>query len=182
MRLAVLTILTGFFLVCGAAVFLMGMYWERVEQPEPQPIAFPHDFHAGTGMVTLSTGEKRAGLGLPCTHCHVYVDKSRFATVPAVKICVDCHKGVQTKSQEAAKVMEYWDRQEPIPWVRIHKVKDFVYFSHKRHIKAGVDCAVCHGDMTVVKTVKKVRTFQMGFCVSCHRANGAPQDCWTCHK
>lgn len=153
------------------ALVLLGVnsYWVTYQKPEPQPIAFPHDKHAGK-------------LNIPCLQCHVYADKGKFATVPAVKICIDCHITGGVKSPEIDKLMAYWEKKEPIPWVRIHKLQPFVYFSHKRHVKKGIDCAVCHGNLKVVKTVKKVRTFQMGFCVSCHRQNAGPQDCWTCHK
>ncbi len=169
MRIFQLTLITVFFGVMIVAILAMDAYYKGVQEPAPQPIAFPHDKHAGK-------------LNIPCTQCHVYVEKSRFATVPAMKICIDCHGTGGVKSPEIDKLMDYWNRKEPIPWVRIYKVPPYVYFSHKRHIKRGFDCAVCHGNMKVVKTVKKIRTFQMGFCVSCHRANQGPQDCWTCHK
>ena len=169
MRVFHLSLITGFFTVMVLAILAMDAYWLNVQEPEPQPINFPHDKHAGK-------------LNIPCAQCHVYADKARFATVPAMKICVDCHITGGVKSPEIDKLMAYWERQEPVPWVRIHKVKPFVYFSHKRHVKKGIDCSVCHGDMKVVQTVKQVRTLQMGFCVSCHQANSAPLDCWTCHK
>jgi hypothetical protein len=169
MRNIVPILLFGFFATMSALLMGFGAYWDTFEHAEPQPIAFPHDTHAGK-------------LGLECTHCHTSVEKSRFATVPAVSVCMTCHENAQIESPELDKLKQYWSDQEPIPWVRIHSMADHVYFSHKRHIKAGVECATCHGDMTVVKEVKKVRTFNMGFCVGCHRANNAPQECSTCHK
>jgi hypothetical protein len=57
-----------------------------------------------------------------------------------------------------------------------------VLFTHKRHIKKGIDCSECHGDMKVVEKVRQVRSLRMGWCVTCHRENNAPVDCWTCHK
>ena len=170
MRIIVPVVLILVFGLFGAAVLLMGFNWVSFERPiAEQPIAFPHNKHAGN-------------LNLQCTKCHVYVEKSRFAGIPAMKICMECHENAPSQTPEVDKLKNYWKRQEPIPWVKIHNVPSHVYFSHKRHIKAGVQCESCHGDMTVVTTVKRVRSFEMGFCVSCHRANNAPQDCWTCHK
>ena len=162
-------LLAGFFMTMIGGVFAMQLYWSTFDEPADQPIAFPHDIHAGK-------------LQLDCTTCHVYVEKSKHATVPAVETCMNCHAGGGIESPEIDKLLDYWYKQEPIPWVKIHSMPDHVYFNHARHIKAGVDCATCHGDMTVVQTVKKVRTMDMGFCVGCHRANDAPEDCWTCHN
>ncbi|NIT60769.1 MAG: hypothetical protein GWN00_32560 [Aliifodinibius sp.] len=182
MRLIVPIVLTAFFVMIALGLLAMAGYWSQFERAGEQPIPFPHDFHAGSGPVVLPSGKEANGLGLACTKCHVYVDKSKRATVPAMKICMDCHQNIQSESPYLADLKEYWKNKKPIPWARIHKLPQFVYFSHERHIKAEVDCAVCHGDMTVVKKAKQVRTLQMGFCVSCHRANNAPEDCWTCHQ
>lgn len=179
MRFIAPTLLTGFFAVIAAAMLGMSGYWATFEEAAPQPINFPHNIHAGK-------------LGITCVTCHVYVDKSKFATVPAVQICINCHGKAPSQSPEVDKLKQYWADQQPIPWVRIHQLAKFVYFSHKRHIKYfsgkgesyehGEICQKCHGDMTVVQTVKQVRTLQMGFCISCHQANGAPRDCVTCHQ
>lgn len=172
MRMIVPLILAAFFVVVALAIGGANVFWATYEDAPPQPVAFPHDIHAGNAV-----GQQN----LPCTRCHLYVEVSRFATIPPMSVCMECHGNMQSDKPEIIKLKQYWERQEPIPWQRIHSVPKHVYFSHKRHIKAGVDCAVCHGDMKVVNEVKKVRTLQMGFCVSCHRANAAPTDCWTCH-
>lgn len=168
-RVIIRVLIIGFFATIAGAMFLSSAYWVKYEKPDPQPIAFPHDVHAGDQNIA-------------CVTCHTYVDKSKHATVPAMSVCMSCHASIQSDSPEIARLKEYWNEQEPIPWQRIHSLPKHVYFSHKRHIKADIECATCHGDMTVVKTVKQVRTLEMGFCVSCHNAKGAPKDCWTCHK
>ncbi|MEL6821101.1 MAG: cytochrome c3 family protein [Calditrichota bacterium] len=170
MRFVIPTALAGLFLFLMVAMVGAGVYWDTFEEPEPQPINFPHDLHAGNQQ-------------LECTTCHLYVEKSKHAGIPAVQICMNCHENNDAvKGPEIDKLKAYWEKKEPIPWSRVHKVAGHVYFSHKRHIAAGVECETCHGDMTVVKKVKRVRTFQMGFCVSCHRQNNASIDCATCHK
>lgn len=193
MRFVVPILLTLVFSVFVLAILGMTTFWVEWQKPDPQPIAYPHDFHAGSAITTLSDGKVAAGLGLQCTHCHQYVDKSRFATIPAVSICAECHTKLPPRTEELQKLKAYLDNNEPIVWQRIHSVPQHVYFSHKRHVKyyadeKGMDvgngeiCAKCHGNMQVVKEVKQVTTLRMGFCVSCHRAENAPQDCWTCHK
>ncbi len=193
MRYAVPVLLTGLFGLFILAILGMTMFWVDWEKPDEQPIAYPHDLHAGKSITTLSNGEQVTGLGLECTHCHQYVTKSRFATVPALSICADCHSKLDPRTDEMKKLKQYIDNNEPPVWQRIHSVPKHVYFSHKRHVNYfsenwdvkitnGEACQKCHGDMRVVKEVKQTTTLRMGFCVSCHRANNAPTDCWTCHK
>ena len=79
MRIIVPVVLILVFGLFGLAVLLMGFNWVSFEKPvAEQPIAFPHNKHAGN-------------INLQCTQCHVYVEKSRFAGIPAVKICMECH-------------------------------------------------------------------------------------------
>lgn len=42
-------------------------------------------------------------------------------------------------------------------------------------------CSTCHGDIATMTKVKQVEALKMGQCVNCHRDNGAPTDCITCH-
>jgi hypothetical protein len=161
----------GYFVVMLAALLAMGLYWNNFEKPPEQPIKFPHDIHAGK-------------LNLPCQHCHQYADKSIHAGIPAMSICMDCHKTAARDRPEVQKLIKYWEDKKPIPWVKVHGFRKNanVGFNHKRHIKAGIDCSHCHGDMKVTRVVRRAVNLKMGFCVSCHRANAAPTDCWTCHK
>jgi hypothetical protein len=83
--------------------------------------------------------------------------------------------------REEIKKPDTMTRKRPIEWKRF-AVPDFIYFSHKRHIKAGLECAACHGDVASMKRVRRVSNLVMGWCVSCHRVRNAPMDCYTCHK
>ena len=134
-----------------------------------QPIAFSHEMHAG-------------GLELDCTRCHQTVEVSRFPGIPTTDVCMECHDLAVVDRPEIQKLMRYHDEGRPVEWVKVHELPWHVYFTHKRHISAGVDCAVCHGDVTVQLPVRQVRSFEMGMCVNCHRANEASTDCLTCHK
>ena len=80
-------------------------------------------------------------------------------------------------------VKERWhlDTKTPVPWVRVYYVPDHVKFNHQPHIRAGIDCAACHGEVKRYDRLMKV-DFKMAFCVDCHKQKNAPLDCWlACH-
>lgn len=99
-----------------------------------------------------------------------------------MKICADCHLKVATDKPEVKKLMKYWEDKQPVPWNKVHNLPWHVHFTHKRHIKAGIDCSVCHGEVRAMTTARQVRSLEMGWCVNCHREKGAPTDCLVCHK
>jgi hypothetical protein len=161
--------LTGYFGVMLLAVIGLGGHWHATGLPPEQPIAFSHKLHLNT-------------VGLTCTHCHQYADKGLQATVPAMSICMECHKDVKTDSPEIQKLTHAWDEGKGVEWVKVHDVPWHVHFTHKRHIKAGIQCASCHGEVQAMDQMRQVRSLEMGWCVSCHRLNAASTDCLTCHK
>lgn len=134
-----------------------------------QPINFSHKKHAGEN-------------GIDCTFCHSYVDKSPRAEVPSLQKCMDCHAYIATEKQEIQKLTSYWEKKEPVPWLRVYLLPDHVYFSHKRHIKRGIDCSVCHGDVKNTERISQMRSLKMGWCVNCHRQYNGPTDCLACHR
>lgn len=154
-----------------AAFLAMGRQWERTKMPPEQPIAFSHKIHVSR-------------VGLQCDYCHRFAGKAAAAGVPSVAKCMSCHKAVAVDRPEVKKIHEYWEKKEPIPWIRVHRIhkRKYVYFTHKRHIKAGVDCSNCHGDVGVMSRVRRVKSLEMGWCVTCHKSRSAPVDCLTCHK
>ncbi len=162
-----------------------------VEEYQPsQPIAFPHDVHAGTN-------------GIDCKYCHNSVTKSKSAGLPTVNVCMNCHKQIngRTPEQQAqiAKIYDaagwnpegagaYTGKTKPIVWNKVHVLPDHVYFNHSQHVVVGgVDCKQCHGDMAKMKETAKVQpvselnkvegnipltkaTLTMGWCIECHGA------------
>lgn len=141
-----------------------------------QPIEFSHRIHAGENQI-------------PCQYCHVYADKSASAGVPSVYKCVGCHRQTGGIAQvrnrpEIEKLTAFWENQEPIPWVKVHDVADFVHFTHKRHVKAGIECQQCHGPVETMDRITRVAPLDMPWCVDCHTENQVDDglDCWTCHK
>lgn len=160
----------------------------RVDESEvlEQPIAYSHMLHAGT-------------LQIQCEYCHSNARRSIHAGVPSTETCMNCHKMIDTTDRpELEKLKGYWERQEEIPWMKVHDLPDYVYFSHKRHVRAGVACQECHGQVQDVMTVaQRVAPLNMGWCLECHKTHpsvnenyGAQaelrraemKDCYTCHK
>jgi hypothetical protein len=133
-----------------------------------QPLAFSHKVHAGDN-------------GIQCLYCHHYASKSRVAGIPAVADCRACHLFISRNAPEIKKLMVSWDKREPIPWVRVYSLPDHVYFPHMMHIRAGVVCTTCHGDVASMERITRSIQLKMGWCLNCHRRHKASIDCWTCH-
>lgn len=159
----------GYFGACVLLVAGLGVLWHRSDPAPEQPIAFPHTVHAGQ-------------LQMPCTFCHISVDRSRHAGAPPLEICMGCHRSIATDRGEIRKLTRYFEEKRPVEWKRVYALPDFIYFSHKRHVTAGVACASCHGNVAGMKKVRRVNELLMGWCLSCHRVRGASRDCATCHK
>jgi hypothetical protein len=164
-------LITAYFAFFIAVTVLLGFLWFRNDKPPEQPIKFIHKTHVDL-------------VGLQCTFCHDKVEKSTFAGVPPVQKCMSCHQSVRTDSPEIQKLTRYWEEKKPVPWIKVYSfpLRNYIHFSHKRHIKAGLECANCHGEVRLMRELRRVPKLEMGWCVSCHRSKGAPTDCTTCHK
>jgi hypothetical protein len=146
---------------------------ERVRGHAPeQPIKFSHVTHVQNRKIE-------------CQFCHWTVGKSPFAAIPEVETCMGCHKVVagteQWQKDEIAKVAKHFNEGTPIPWAKVHVMPDHVKFNHKRHVKAGVSCHSCHGQIPEMQTVERVSSMKMGWCIDCHRNQGTTIDCNSCH-
>jgi len=153
-----------------------------------QPIFFSHVIHAGSMQIA-------------CQYCHANARRSSSAGVPSVERCMGCHKIVANQGNpQVDKLKAYWEKKEPIPWVRVFKIPEFAQFPHRPHVVAGLQCQTCHGPIEAMEQVGAktgqniVNDLQnlagipvqptkltMGWCVECHRtANekglGAVQD------
>jgi Cytochrome c7 and related cytochrome c len=155
-------------LIAGS-VFMYILPLDLWDRSPVQPIAFSHKMHAGDN-------------GIPCLFCHRYAPKSPIAGIPAVADCRACHLFIAQDAPEIKKLMTSWEKKEPVPWVRVYHVPDHVYFPHMMHIRAGLVCSSCHGDVAAMPRVTRSVKIDMGWCLNCHRQHKASIDCWTCHK
>jgi len=140
-----------------------------------QPIAYSHKLHAGD-------------LGIDCRYCHFNAERGKHAGIPPTSVCLGCHAtdkgGVNGDKPEIKKLLAMaasddgsWTDPDTkivheggaIHWNRVHKLPDFVYFSHEWHVKAGVACQTCHGPVEKMEVVRQHADLSMGWCLSCHR-------------
>ncbi len=161
--------LGGGAIVSAAVLIFIGARGGTLRPAPEQPIAFDHVRHAGE-------------LGIPCEFCHRGVEKQAAATIPSVEQCMFCHTVVGRDNPEVELLVAYWEQNEAIDWVRVHRVPDHVRFVHEAHILAGLDCSTCHGQVATMTVVKQVENLNMGMCMGCHREKGASLDCATCHR
>ncbi len=124
-------------------------------QPK-QPVAYSHKLHAGN-------------LGLDCRYCHATVEVSAYAAIPPTETCMNCHTRVKPESPLLQPVRDSYASGRAIPWVRIHKLPDYVYFNHQAHVGAGVSCVSCHGRIDQMAEVRQVKPLSMAWCLECHR-------------
>ncbi len=134
-----------------------------------QPIAFTHKVHLANG--------------LQCTDCHVGVDQGPDARIPSVNFCMTCHQVIATDKPEIKKLAAYKARGEDVPWQRVYGFLPtaHVKFNHAPHIRAGVACEKCHGDMTQQTVAERKVDHSMGFCVECHTQHKVSVACVICH-
>jgi hypothetical protein len=148
-------------------IAVRGDTYSRGHKPT-QPINFSHVIHVQKNH-------------MECTYCHSGVAKSAYATIPSVELCMGCHKLVKTDAPEIKKLREYYEKKQPIEWVPVHNLPEHAHFNHERHVKSGVGCQNCHGQVQNMQVVEQVSSLKMGFCVSCHRDKGVSIDCAVCH-
>lgn len=134
-----------------------------------QPIAYTHKVHLANGM--------------QCTDCHTSVEQGPVASIPGVKLCMICHQVIATEKPQIKKLAGYLERGEEIPWQRVYNYNPsaHVKFNHAPHVRAGVACASCHGDMTKQTVAVRAVNLTMGYCINCHKQKKASIECVTCH-
>ena len=164
-------------LVVLVVLFLSGIFWGiyQTQISPSQPIQFPHNIHVN--------------LGIQCLYCHPGALRGPSPGLPTETKCWGCHQQITVRNSEVNKLISYVKQNKPIPWVPVFLLPDFVYYSHRPHIAAGLHCEDCHGEISQM-TVAEPRLMNMGWCLNCHKARYANDpvmltkltDCITCHK
>ena len=154
-------------------------------QDDPPPAGEPPDAAPAAAApavpVTFDHRVHVADNGLDCQLCHAYARRGPVAGLPPVARCAGCHRFVAADSPAVESLMARFEAGEPLAWTRVHHLPDYVRFTHKRHVRAGVGCRTCHGDVGAMRTVEQVAPLTMGWCVGCHEQRQAPDDCLICH-
>jgi mono/diheme cytochrome c family protein len=147
-----------------------------------QPIHYSHKIHSGANQIE-------------CQYCHSSARVSKHSGIPSLNVCMNCHENIAEYNGEEDLEKGYtkefytneikklykavgWDEEtqsytgdtEPVKWVRIHNLPDFVYFNHAQHVSvAGVDCNKCHGPVEEMEILYQYSSLTMGWCIDCHR-------------
>ena len=122
-----------------------------------QPIQFSHAHHVG-------------GVGIDCRYCHTSVETSAFAGIPPTKTCMNCHSQIWSTAPILEPVRASFRDDMNLNWIRVYDLPDFVYFSHKIHVKQGVGCVTCHGEIDKMPLTYQANSLLMEWCLDCHRA------------
>ncbi len=174
--------LAGLAAAVGGALALLGCQ-PSLPPPPAQPIVFSHRIHAG-----------KAGIG--CTSCHGFAERGPVAGIPSMQRCEGCHKFVREDpaskeiTAQIGVLRAILAQGTVIEWARVHRLPDHVYFTHERHVAAGIRCQECHGEVEQMEVMHQVSPLTMGWCIACHKRKIAEHpagrahllDCWNCHK
>ena len=147
-----------------------------------QPIHYSHKIHSGDNEIE-------------CKYCHSSARVSKHSGIPSLNVCMNCHMNIAEYNGEEDLEKGYtkefytneikklykavgWDEEnqrytgetQPVKWVRIHNLPDFVYFNHAQHVDvAGIECQKCHGPVEEMEIMYQHSPLTMGWCIDCHR-------------
>ncbi len=143
----------------------------NVRRKPVQPIEFPHNIHTHD-------------IGVACEDCHRGAATGPRAGMPSIRICMSCHEDIGDPADSRIQTLRaHAARGEDMAWQRVYGFieESHVRFNHSPHMRAQVECATCHGDVTAMAVAERAVDHTMGFCINCHRDKQAPVDCLTCH-
>ena len=176
---------TVIFLLFSSAFFAYGYLMQvGIDQGymPVQPIHYSHKIHSGANEIE-------------CKYCHSSARVSKHSGIPSLNVCMNCHMNIAEYNGEEDLEKGYtkefytneikklykavgWDEEnqrytgetQPVKWVRIHNLPDFVYFNHAQHVDvAGIDCQKCHGPVEEMEIMYQHSPLTMGWCIDCHR-------------
>lgn len=158
-----------------AVTLLLVPCWAQVpnnlaEHTAPeQPIPYSHKTHLA--------------LGLKCQQCHTNPEPGALMTFPATTTCMMCHGKIAKDRPAIRKLSEFANSSQPIPWVRVYLLTSGVTWTHRKHLQAGVQCTVCHGNVAQFDSMAQTTAvLAMASCIGCHQAHNASTACATCHS
>lgn len=133
-----------------------------------QPVRFSHKIHVARG--------------LQCQTCHANPEPGAQMTFPPTSRCMGCHQTVARDRPDVIRLTEFAKSNPTIPWVRVYTVLPGITWTHRSHVRAGVDCQTCHGAVGELDVMSEVTAVTgMASCVSCHQDRKASTACTVCH-
>lgn len=189
-----LVLVTSIFLILAAGYYAYGWMMQiGIDQGYApiQPIHYSHKIHAGDNQIECTYCHSSARVskhsGIPslniCMNCHksIYEYKGNPEGPSADDLANGYTNEFYTKEIKKLYKAVGWDEEnqrytgetQPVEWVRIHNLPDFVYFNHSQHVSvAGVECQTCHGPVEEIEVMYQYAPLTMGWCIECHRETG----------
>lgn len=124
-----------------------------------QPVPFSHKHHV-------------ADAGIDCRYCHTSVEDGPFAGIPPTQTCMNCHSQIWTESPMLEPVRVSFREDKPLVWNRVYDLPDYAYFDHSIHVRKGMACVICHGEVDKMPLMWREATLHMEWCLECHRDPG----------
>jgi len=84
---------------------------------------------------------------LECSVCHPTFSTGELAQIPDADDCLNCHQTTKKESPAIQKLFSYQKANRPVPWNRLYKLPELVFFSHQKHVAANVKWETCHGQV-----------------------------------
>src|SRR5512140_2838564 len=106
-------------LIVGAGGLLLAAAASQGHQPAlqapQQPVPYSHRTHLA--------------LGLECASCHSNPDPGESMGFPPASTCMTCHQAIKADSPHIQKLATAARDDTPLPWARVYRLADYVYFS-----------------------------------------------------
>jgi hypothetical protein len=132
-------------------------------------VPFNHELHAGKYQID-------------CLFCHGQAAHAASANLPAARDCYVCHWSIAADQPAILELERQLSLGLSMRWPAAVRLPSHVRFRHDPHVRAGMACARCHGEVAEMADARPVQPLTMGFCVDCHRTEGATRDCMACHQ
>lgn len=186
--------------LAGAGVALLAgwvAFPQLLYERSQQPLQFSHKVHAEAGSA--------------CQDCHVLGEDGRFAGIPGVAKCAECHSALMGSTPDEKALVEFYvAHNREIPWLVYSRQPDNVWFPHAVHLnRAKLACERCHaghgktdtlrpfernrisgysrdiGGVSLARVTRPGRPttgMKMSDCEDCHAASRVTAGCLACHR
>jgi hypothetical protein len=138
---------------------------------QQQPLPFSHKTHSEAAR-------------MQCGDCHPAPAKfGAEMGFPTAGKCMACHVLIAREKPAIRKLSEFAAAKQEVPWERVYRLADFVFFDHRYHLIKGATCGDCHAAVAGQDVISdQQKATSMAFCQSCHTRTKAPGGCGTCHN
>jgi hypothetical protein len=133
-----------------------------------QPVPFSHVTHVSENRIK-------------CIKCHEGAYNNNKPVISPTETCMSCHNRISVNSSSIQYIREHYSAGKVIEWKRVTNFDRYVNFNHLAHVKSGVECNVCHGNISEMNRVKEEVFMDMKFCTSCHARENVKSSCNSCH-